>query len=80
MSVKSQTEPPNPPPRHHLQVDLAGCTRLEAAQLLQRAAPGRIKIDASLDALEKRVTFKATMPLADLSKKLRLDSPSTTRK
>src|SRR5436853_3846692 len=77
MDARNQADDPaNPPKRNHIMVDLAGVTLLEAAQLLDRAAPGQIGINASLRQLRKRVTLKANQPLVTLTKKLRLNSTS----
>ena len=73
MSAKNQADDPvNPPKRGQIIVDFAGLTVLEAAQLLDRAAPGKIRVDSSLQQLRKRITFKANQPLAKLTKKLGL--------
>jgi hypothetical protein len=80
MSAKNQADDPTSPPRpNHIQVNLVGCTRLEAAQLLQRLTNKKIKVDASLDSLQKRVTFKANLPLEELTKKLGLAAPRKSR-
>lgn len=77
MSAKNQTDDPtNPPKRNHVMVDFAGLTLLEAAQLLDRAAPGKIRVNASLQRLRKRITLKANQPLVTLIKKLGLHSTS----
>ena len=63
-----------PPKRGHFDVAFAGATRLEAAELLRRSGGAKISIDAPLDALQKRVTMKATLTLPALNKKLGLKS------
>ena len=75
MSVKTQIDDPTSPPKPgHIIVDFAGVTLLEAAQLLDRTAPGKIRVNASLQRLKKPVTLKANQPLAKLTKKLGLTS------
>jgi hypothetical protein len=77
MSAKNQTgDPTNPPKPGHLMVDFANVTVLEAAQVLERAAPGKIGINSSLKRLERRITLKANQPPATLAKKLGLHSTS----
>jgi hypothetical protein len=75
MSAKNQTDDPtNPPKRGHLMVDFSDLTVLEAAQLLERAQPGKVAINSSLKRLRRRITLKANQPLAALTKKLGLTS------
>lgn len=74
-SAKNQTDDPTNPPRpHHIMVDFAGLTLLQAAQVLDRAVPGKVRIDASLQELQKPVTLKANRPLSELIEKLGLRS------
>jgi hypothetical protein len=75
MNLKNQTDDTtNPPKPNHIMVDLAGVTVLEAARLLDRAAPGTISINASFKLLKKKITLKANQPLSDLTKKLGIHS------
>jgi hypothetical protein len=77
MSAKNQTDDPGNPPRpHHIIVDFVGVTLLQAAQVLDRAAPGKIKINSTLQRLQKTVRLKANLPLATIAKKLGLGSLS----
>jgi hypothetical protein len=71
---KDQGVEPDPSKRHHIEIDLSGATRLEAAQLLHRLAPGKIRIDGSLESLQERVTLKESLPLEELIEKLRIQS------
>jgi hypothetical protein len=76
-SVKNQADDPIDPPKpNHIMVDFAGLTLLEAAQILDRAAPGEIMLNDSLQHLQKRITLKANQPLVKLINKLGLHSKS----
>lgn len=71
MDVKNPTDDPNNPPKPgHIIVDFAGITLLEAARLLDKAVPDKIRINGSFKQLQKQVTFKANQPLEKLTKKL----------
>ncbi len=77
MSAKNQTDDPtNPPKPNHIMVDFAGITLLEAAQLLDKSLPGKIRVNASVKQLQKQVTFKANLTLDKLTKKLGIHSTS----
>ncbi len=76
MKAEQQPDPPKRP-KDLIDIDLVGCTRLEAARLLGGQFPGKIELDSSLESLEKRVTFKGTFTLAELTKKLALRGRAT---
>src|SRR5262249_14719495 len=62
------------PRRPIIEVDLSHVTLLEAAQLLDRVVPGKIKVNGSLNRFKKRVTLKTKKPMSELIKKLKLNS------
>jgi len=64
----------NPPKPGHLIVDFVGITLLQAAQMVERSAPGHVRLDGSLQGLEKRVSLKANLPLPEILAKLGLPS------
>ena len=70
MDLKADFEDPDDPPKPgHLIVDI-NATILEAMQFLDRAAPGKLRIDASFTDLKKRVRLKANAPVDELAKRL----------
>lgn len=79
LETKLEDDPDRPPKRGHFEVALAGATRLEAAELLRLSGGAKIRIDAPLDALQKRVTMKASLTLPALTKKLGLQAHPTKK-
>ena len=73
-TVSEQVSDPNPPPKHHISVDLVNVTLLQAAQLLDQASPGKVRLDGLLADLQKRVSFKGRHSVPDLVHKLGLGS------
>ena len=62
----------DPPPKHHIIVDFVNITVLQAAQLLEQASPGKVRLDGLLRDLQKRVSLKGSHPVPELLHKLGL--------
>jgi hypothetical protein len=74
MSVKNQTDDPtNPPTTGGIVVDLSNVTVLEAAQLIESAAPGKFKVNLPIGKLQKRVKFRANKPIEIIAKRIGLE-------
>lgn len=63
-------DPDNPPRPGHLIVDIPSASLLEAMQFLDRADPGKLRLDASFTDLKKRVSLKGNAPVEELARKL----------
>lgn len=72
-------DPDDRPPPGHIDVDINGATLLEAMQLIDRSAPGKLRVEGSFAELGKTVKLKGRNTVEHLGRELHASSPQHQR-